>query len=344
MPQGSFLNTITFSQFTDLVRRTFVNPPSMVSTNAMQLFIKDPIANGQGSSKIYHEQDIETFGKLKPEGQAVQKANFGIGYNKTMTKKRIGREIDITYEMRTENRYPEVASLILALAHFVPQRIELDQTHRLTFCSSTSYTDMDGTSVDVSGGDSLSIVNSAHTLAFSSLTYSNRVTGDPVFSQGALESAENLMTTDILSNFGEKRVMNFNTIITGDNATVCNAVKRVLMSGGNVDGAHEGIFNTYKGKYRHVELPYLATTATGAHDATKKYWWFVGAIGNGAGGSWQAYYGEWEPRNMKNMNVKMEGSNADDFSRDVWSYGTRGGYGLAVLSGRGLIGSLPTSS
>lgn len=341
---GSLLSTVSFPVFTDLVRRTFVKPPSMVTPMAGQLFIKEPIGKGQGSSKIYHEQDIQTFGRLKAEGQAVSKAKYGVGYNKTMYKKRIGMEIDITQEMRDENRYSDVANLIISLAHFGPQRIELDQTHRLSFASSTSYTDMDGQTVDVTGGDSLAVIHNAHTLKFSSDTYSNRVTGDPVISQGAIEVAENMMTTEIRSNFGEKRTLRFNKIITGDNATVCNTVRQILNSTADIDGTHAGVLNVNKGKYQHIELPYLATTATGAPDATKKYWWFIGAIGNGSGASWQAYYGEWEAPHMKNTSVAMEGSNADDFSRDVWSYGTRAGYGLAVLGGRGLIGSLPTSS
>ena len=340
---GSLLSTVAFPVFTDLVRRTFVKPPQMVEPKAGVLFMKEPISKGQGSSKIYHEQDVQTFGKLKQEGKAVSKAKYGVGYNKTLYKKRIGMEIDITQEMRDENRYNDVSNLILSLAHFNPQRIELDQTHRLTFASSTSYTDLDGQSVDVSMGDGLSLINTAHTLKYSSSTYNNRVTADPVFSQGALEAAENLMTTDIRSNFGEKRSMKFNTIITGDNATVCNSVKQIIMSTASVDGTHAGVLNVNKGKYRHVELPYLATTATGAPDSTKKYWWFVAAIGNGSGGSFQAYHGEWESSHMKNTNGK-EGSNSDDFSRDVWSYGTRAGYGLAVVSGRGIIGSLPTSA
>jgi hypothetical protein len=66
----------------------------------------------------------------------------------------------------------------------------------------------------------------------------------------------------------------------------------------------------------------------------------LAALGMGAEG-WQAYYGEWEAPHLKN--APTEGSNNDDFSRDIWTYGTRAGYGLVTASGRGLIGSLPTS-
>jgi len=340
--QGTLLNTVTFSELVDLIRKKFLMVQKMADTNtAGQLFIKDSIAKGQGNTKRYDEIDTQTFGRLKRQGEAAKKASVGIGYNATMTKKRIAMEIDITQEMRDENRYAEVGSLITSLTHFCPQRIALDQTHRLTFCSATSYTDMDGDTVSTVTGDSLALVYSAHTLKFSSNTYSNRVSADPIFSRGGLEAAETLATTNVLSNFGEKRVMKFNTIITGEDPNTVNAVQQFLNSISDVDQNNSGVTNVYKGKYRHLVLPYLATTATGAYDSTKRRWWFLAALGMGAEG-WQAYYGEWEAPHLKDQSTDEKGSN-HDYSRDIWTFGTRAGYGLVTVSARGIIGSLPTS-
>lgn len=339
--QGTLLNTITFPEFVDLVRREFVYTQKMVEPAAMQLFIKEPVGKGQGNTKKYTEVDTETFASNKPEAAATRKTSVGVGYSVTMTKKRIAKEIDITQEMRDENRYAEVGSLVTNLGHFCPQRIGLDLTHRLTFASSTSYTDMDGDTVDVSVGDGLSLINAAHTLKFSAETYRNRVSGDPVFSQGALEAAETLATTEILNNFGERRVMTFNTIITSDDPNTVNAVKKVLGSDADVDAAHAGVLNVNRQKYRHVQLPYLATTATSAHDSTKRRWWFLAATGQGMNG-WQAYYGEWEAPHLKDAPTNESGAN-HDYSRDIWTFGVRAGYGIAAVSGRGIIGSLPTS-
>ncbi len=338
--QGTLLNTVTFSELTDLIRKSFVTTQGMVQPVAKQLFITQPIPQGTGNTRRFDEVDTQTYAKLKPQGANAKKASVGIGYNKTMTMKRIAMEIDITWEMRTQNRYAEVGSLITNLSHFAPQRTELDCTHRLTFCNATSYTDMDGESVDVSGGDSLSVVNTAHTLVFSSTTWSNRVSADPVFSKSALESAELLTTTDILSNFGERRVMNFNAIITGDDPNTVNAVKQFLNSVSDNTQDNSGVMNVYKNKYKHIVLPQLATTATGAADSTKRRWWFLGAVGQGTNG-WQAYYGEWEAPRLKNP--PAEGNNGEDPHNDNWTYGTRAAYGLVTVSGRGLIGSLPSS-
>lgn len=338
--QGNFLSTVTFPEFTDLIRRSWVANQSMIKPAAKQIYIADSIGKGQGATKLYNEIDTETFAKLKRQGEAVSKASVGVGYNKTMYKKRIGLEIDITQEMRDENRYPEVGVLITNLTHFCPQREELDATHRLTFGTATSYTDMDGETVDTTGGDGLAVFSTVHTLKFSSLTWSNRVSGDPLFSQGALEAAELLTTTDILSNFGERRVMQFNTIITSDDSTTVNAVKQFLNSTSDVNQNNPGVMNVYQNKYKHLVLPYLATTATGANDSTKRRYWFLGALQQGANGV-QAYFGSWEPAHMVAM--PASGNNMEDPHRDVWSYGTRSGYGFAFVSGRGIIGSFPTA-
>lgn len=341
MGPTALLNTITLPEMSDLIRKQFVMVQQMVKPQAGQLFITDRIGKGQGNTKRYDEIDTQTFARRKREGAASKKAQVGVGYNVTMEKKRIALEIDITQEQRDENRNAEVGSLITNLTHFCPQRIELDQTHILTFCTATSYTDMDGEVNTVSVGDALSLVNAAHTLKFSASTYSNRVTGDPVFSRGGLEAAEGLATTNVLSNFGERRVMTFNAIVTGDDPNTVNAVKQFLNSTADVDAAQSGVMNVYRGKYRHVVLPYLATTATGARDATKERWWFLAAIGQGTNG-WQAYYGEWEAPHMKDRTTDDRGAN-HDYSRDIWTFGTRAGYGVRAVSGRGLIGSLPTS-
>jgi hypothetical protein len=335
---NNLLNTISFSGMTDLVRKEWVTTQNMEKPVAKQIYITSSIAKGNGNTKRYDEVDTQTYAKIKREAEAVSKASVGIGYNVTMTKKRIGMEIDITQEMRDENRYPEVGSLITNLTHFCPQRIELDATHRLTFGTATSYTDMDGETISTVGGDGLAIFSASHTLKYSASTWNNIVSGNPIFSRGALEAAELITTTDILSNFGEKRVMDFNTIITGNDPTTVNQVKQFLNSVSDVDQNNSGVMNVYMNKYKHLVLPQLATTATGAVDSTKRKYWFLAALGQGMNGL-QAYYGEWEAPNMK-----PTGGNMENPHTDVWSYGTRAGYGFVFVSGRGIVGSFPTSS
>ncbi len=336
--QGTSLVTVTFPELTDLVNRNFVAVGGLIVPVAKQLFMTDTMGVGEGELKLLQEYDVSTYAKAKPQGVDAKKSMFGIGYLITIRAKRIGLETEITWEMRRYNKKQEVLAAITSLPYFCPQRVEIDLTHRLTFCSSTSYTDMDGNTVDLTVGDGLALASTVHTLKFSTTTYSNRISGDPLFSKGALEAAELLTTTDILSNFGEKRVMDFNTIVTGNNPTVVNAVKQFLRSTSDNTQNNAGVVNVNQDKYRYVILPQLATTATGAIDSTKKNWWFLAAVGAGLRG-WQAWFVEWEPMEL----IPSTAGNGQDVHKDVWYYNVRQAYNIGIVSGRGLICSLPTN-
>lgn len=336
--QGTMLNTVTFPELTDLVNRNFVSVGGMIVPVAKSLFITDTMGPGEGEIKLIQEYDTTTYAKAKAQGADAKKAQFGIGYFITLKVKRIGIESEITFEMRRYNKKAEVLSAIQSLPYFCPQRVELDLTHRFTFCTSTSYTNMDGDSVDVTVGDGLALASTVHTLKFSSTTYSSRISGDPLFSKGALEAAELLTTTDILSNFAEKRVMDFNTIVTGNNPTVVNAVKQFLRSTSDNTQNNAGVVNVNQDKYRHVILQQLNTTATGAIDSTKKNWWFLVAAGAGLRG-WQAWFVEWEAQNL----IPSTSGNGTDVHKDVWYFNVRQSYQIGIVSGRGFIASCPTS-
>lgn len=336
--EGVHLSTVTFPELTDLVNRNFVSVGGMIVPNAMQLFMKDSVGAHEGEMKLIQEYDVTTYAKAKPQGVDAKKASFGIGYNIVIRTKRIGIESEITFEMRRYNKKAEVLAAITALPNFCPQRVEIDLTHRFTFAGATSMVDMDGNTVDLTVGDGLALASSVHTLKFSPLTYTNIVSGNPLFSKGALEAAELLTTTDILSNFGEKRVLDFNKIITGNNPTVVNAVKQFLRSTSDNTQNNAGVVNVSKDKYEHVILTQLATTATGAIDSTKKNYWFLAAIGNGLN-AWQAWFVEWEAMNL----IPSTAGNGQDVHKDIWYYNVRQSYNIGIVSGRGLICSLPTN-
>lgn len=325
------LSTLTQPEFTNLVRAAWEDPARRITPRARQLFHLDPVGLNNGTERLYGEFDTETFAKRKPEGADTKKARIGVGYYKMAKLKRYGLEIDITLEMRQFNKYPEVIAQLTNLARFGTQRQELDLTHRFTFAGATTYVNMDGETVDISTGDGLALVSASHTLANSSITYSNLVSGSPVFSATALESAQLLGVTNIYSNFGEKRVFTFYWLVTTDYPTVTNEVARQLQATAQVSAPNAGVPNVFNALYAHVALPYLATTATGAYDSAKKNYWFLVSRSN------SAYLAEWEPENLV---TPAEGNNLVDRHSDVWTYGVRIGYDIAIVSARGIIGSL----
>ena len=331
------ISTLALSQLVDLTRRNFLPAMNMVETKAMDLFIKDTIPTGYGNSKIYNEIDVETFGNLKREGDDANKKKVGLGYSKTVVAKRIAAEVDITYEMRKYRRDEQVISTFTDLYHFCPQRMELDANHIFSFAGSTSYTDMDGETVTTTVGDGLALGSASHTLAFSDDTYSNLVPNSPQYSQGALELAEKRFATQIFNNFGQKRTLRATHLLCADNPVVLRAMKQTIQSTADVDTNNSGIVNTFKGKYKIVALPYLASDANGAYDSDKDNYWALLAAEGSIKDRWQAYLTIFEEPNLKTPSV---GNNGEDFHNDNWSFGVRASYNFATVSPKGIVLSL----
>jgi hypothetical protein len=323
------LSTLTVRDFTDLTRRTFVDNPEKITPMARQLFKVDSVGTGNGTEKLYQEYDTGTFAKFKGEGENVSKTQAGSGYNVLARLKRYGVEIDITFEERMYNQYESVKQKLINLSNFGVHRQELDLTHRLTFSAATSYVNMDGQTVTITVGDGLALASASHTLASATGTYSNIITGSPVFSEANLAIAELVGSTNVLSNYGDKRVFNFNKLFIADYPAVRNLARQVLQSDAQISAPNSEVINVYKAKYELVVLPYLATTATGAYDSAKKNYW-----GLVAAGQWNAYLAEWEPENLVTPSV---GNNLVDAHSDVWTYGVRIGYDIAIVSGRGIL-------
>ncbi len=331
--QTTLLNTLTLPELTDLVRKTFIFQNQHIERNARQLFIEEfPDA---GDSKRYDEYDVETYANFKPEGVDSKKSKGGVGYNVTMNSRTFSKELEITIEMRRHNRYKVLGGQITSLAGFCENRLDLDLTHRFTFAGSTSYTDLDGETVTTTVGDGLALLSASHTLAFSSTTYNNIVTGAPAFSETSLESALLIAATQVFSNFGEKRNMNYNTIVTGNDPGTMRTVQQLLRSTADPDAVQSGVANVYSGKYNHVVLPNLATTAAGAYDSTKRRFWFLVAAGQEMLG-WQAYVGIWMAPQLLTPNDANAGMDVHNLN---WTYSTYSMHGVVVARPQGLVGS-----
>lgn len=334
--QTTLLSNASLPEFVDLTRRTFVLMQDEAAKNARQLFIETTI---EGSSKRFQEVDTEKYADVKAEGADSLKGKVGVGYFMDLSIRTFSKEVDITIENRQDNRDEVVQSKVLSLANFGNNRMELDLTHRLTFAGDTSYTDKNGETVTTEVGDGLALASAVHTLAFSSTTYNNIVTGNPAFSESSLESALLIAATQIYSNFGEKRTMRFNTIVTGNDAGTIRTVRQVLESTADVDAAQAGVKNVYQGGFRHVVLEDLATTAAGAYNSAKRRYWFLVVAGQGING-WQAYLGI---KQAPDLMVPSSGNNGEDIHNRNWTFSTLTRYGIVTVSPKGIICSLVSS-
>ncbi len=321
------LNTISLSDFVRLADIIFEKTKQALKQEAMNsgMFVIESIPANSGNTREYTEVDLQEYAKFKGQGDQAQRAKVQQGYNKVITSYRVALDIGITYEMRTQNKYPEVVRRLTNLANTAINRRELDLTHRLTFGTATSYTDMDGRSIDVSLGDTLALFSTAHTIKGSSSTFRNRLANNPQLSRGALEGIEQLAAEQTMNQFGEKQVIPFDIIWTSDDPNTINTAMEYLKSVAAPDFANSGVTNVYKAKYKHVILPRLATDNNGAVDTTKrKYWGLASSIYS------TAHLAVWEEPHLKvpeNLNA------GEDFASDDWNFGVRAGYGIAIVNG-----------
>lgn len=333
MAGTSEISLTTFSVLRDTVARKFYHGVDLEYLREEEvtrsLYMVDSMPNGTGDQRVYHEMDGETFARYKAEGSDARKVQVALGYTKTMQARRYAAEIDITAEARMFGKEREILRKVTDLSNFLPQRRSIDMQHRITFALATSYTDMDGESITTTGGDGLAVVSSVHTLTESTSTWSNVITGNPEFSQGALEVALNVGRTNILNNFGGRRHMNFKTIFSTGEAAVVRRIRQLLNSESDTTQNNSGVLNDYKGRMRHVILQWLDSDANGALDSTKsKYWGLI------ADGDWEAYLGIWEPDRLISPSSQ---NNGEDLHNDNWTYGARGTWGLCIVSGKGLL-------
>lgn len=291
------------------------------------LFQFEAIPEGTGDSREYSEVDLQEYALDKSESDQAARASVQQGYRKTMNAVRRARDIGISVEMRKRNKYPQVVSRLTNLGKLIDNRLDIDLTHRLTFGTATSYTDMDGTSTSITTGDSLQLFYSAHLLAGadgggSSTTFRNRLANNPRLSKGALEGIERLITEETYNYHGELVAeMPFDVLWTGPDPNTVNTAQEYLKATADPEGAHSGTFNAYGSKYRHLIFPRLATTAAGAPDTDKRYYWGIAATSHST-----AHLGVWEETYLLGP---------DDLGKDStedWNYGSRGSYGICIVS------------
>lgn len=228
--------------------------------------------------------------------------------------------------MRIAGKDQDIIDKVTALSVQVPNRIDLDLSHRITFATATTYVNMDGQTVDITVGDGLALASASHTLTGSATTFSTVVTSNPQFSQGALETAEKSFVEGTYNNLGEKMALKANTILTTDDPNTINQVRQLMNSTADVTSNNSGVFNNYKSKYTHVIAPRIATTATGAVDSTKAKYWAL--VASGASDFHLAILQD------ATLSTPMDGNNGEDISSGNWNYVVRGVHGICIVTPR----------
>ena len=319
------LSTVEFGDFVKLARVIWIRGHNSVEqsmVNSGMVRVTD-IPTGTGNTREFSEIDTNEYLLTKEESEQASRGKVQQGYTKTMTSKREGENIGISFEMRTQNKYPEVVNRLLGAGRKGANTVDLDLSHRVTFGTATSYTDRVGNTVVTTVGDGFQLFYTAHTVTGSSTTFRNRLANNPALSKGAIEGMERLITEETINHLGEKVTAPFDILFTTDDPNTVNTAREYLQSTADVTGAHPGIVNVYKGKYRHVVLPRVATDANGASDSTKRQYW---GIASSLLSSFNL--GVWESPHMV---APTANSNAEDVQTDDWEFRVRAGYGIVVV-------------
>lgn len=323
------LNTLSLPKFTENADYIFTDALMSVPREAYNsgIFKVVSIGANSGDTRVFTEIDHEEYAGTKGEGDQAERAELQTGYSKTVTTGRLGKDIGITVEMRKYNKYPEVVGSLQFLGGYCARRMDLDLTHRLTFGTATTYTNKEGAVISIDTGDDYQLFYSAHTLGNGGTTYRSRIANNPVLSKGALEAAELLMVQRY-NNLSELKSVTPDILWTSNNPNTVNTAREYLQSTAAVDTSNSGITNVYQGKYKHVILPRLATTATGAYDSTKiKYWGLASSSDS------TSYIGVWEEPFMLAPSV----GDGIEFSTENWNYGTRASYGIGSVAAHHIV-------
>lgn len=324
---------ISTAQFNDLVKNAKVNwreGYELVPAAAAELY---DMFYSEDMTSEHSQIDNPGFARRKNQGDRYSIGSPKQGYSITLSQGRVGLMEEVTWEMRKYDKYREIYKKMKGLGESTAQRMELDLTHQLTFgiAGATSYTNLDGETVYTTTGDGLCIFSTSHTITGGSGTFSNLITNK--FSRSGLEAAE-LLFTKMFNHNGQKVVVNPDTIVTSDDPETVNAVKEFLASQSQPDTAN-GATNVYKAKYRHLILPYLATTATGAIDSTKAgYWALVDTKHTDA---------LCEVTEKPTFTAPSIGGNGEDFETDGWKFKSSASYDFGFLDPKFIVGSNATT-
>ena len=337
--QSTNLSTLERSEFSDIVNRVFIMQSEIKTAgpSVFDLWKKYPMAANSGSKVFLQEQDRDSFASLVSEQGRHPDARSGSGYSVELSLRRFAIKVSVSELERETNKYRDVYQKIVSVMDYIYKRDELDKTHRLTFGASETYTDMDGNTVNIKVGDTKSLFNTAHTLAFSTETYSNRLSTDPRFSQGALELMLDKIKLNDVDNFNKPRGANNNctmyVCICNFNHTLERNLDQLIRSTTDPDQDNEGVYNQYQNKVKKMVLTYLATNAAGEYDSTKKEYWFTIAANpskmNIDSRGWEAYAVE----------LMKKYRSWEDEDTVTWYYGADQYRDEAVLNGKGACAS-----
>lgn len=203
------------------------------------------------------------------------------GYSKNLTVYEKSYSLSLTWMFVYHCKYPEqITAIIRNDALAIANRMEYDMAMPFTYCTSTSVTNIDGRSVDVSSGDGLSLANASHTVRNSSATYRNRIPTDPQISRGGIQLGQNLFQQQMIDNNGQPVEIVPDTIVTCSDQVTYDTAVQLMKSTAPLDAPNASVYNPQMGIYRVVRAWAIDRTfsvggTAFTFDSTKQKQWML---------------------------------------------------------------------
>lgn len=239
---------------------------------------------GGGNRATFTVEEIVTVrtpARGVQEGQNFPSVPFAPGYYKTITSSRKASTSEYTWQLDHHTPYKdEILGWYRDTGWNLKTRLLLDETAFLTFMTATSYTNIDGDSVDVSTGDGNPIAYSAHTVTNSTATYRTRLAGNPALVSAAVEQAMTNFSQQPIGNNGDRLMIMGNAIVVGSSQIVYHRGLQIIRSMAPVTAPNSGVYNPLRNAMRILRYFYLDALATGLPDTTKSEYWIMLDLSN----------------------------------------------------------------
>lgn len=334
MATTATINSYMLPQMTDLIKRSFIKAQmDMPYEMKIAPFVKkDVLPKGTGDTRRYAESiDSDTYAKERYEGDSSEQGKSQYGYELDVQVYDISLSKSITKHMRDTGKDKDIMKMITDLSNVCPARCELDLAHRFSFAWDTTYTTQDGITKTISTGDGLALISASHTLTGSAITYSTQIAANPVFSEGAVETAEKSYVNESYDNLGIKKYRKANIIVTTDDPNTVNSVRKLMNATADISSSNANTFNNYNNKYQHIKVSRLATDANGAPDTDKSKYRFLIDSANS-----DFYFTE---LNAPYLKAPRDGNNGEDFATENRNYLAACDYTTCIVTAKWIRGS-----
>jgi len=246
--------------------------------------VEDVGAHNRDTFNVEELVTVRTPARSVQQGQNFPTVPFAPGYYKQITSTRKASSSEYTWQLDHHTPYQNmVLSWYKDTGWNLRTRLLLDSTHFLTFMTSTSYTNLDGDSVDVSTGDGNPIAYSAHTVTNSTRTYRTRLAGNPALTSAAVEQAMTNFSQQPIGNNGDRLMIAGNALIVTSSTVVYHRALQIVRSMAPTTAPNSGVFNPLRNALRVLRYFYFDSAANGDPDTTKSEWWVLADFTNPGG-------------------------------------------------------------